>query len=294
MDRRKFIKNAGLVGIGTILTSCKTIDNYIIATMTNYSKRKDKEEIKWIESLSEYGHLSDSHIIGKYGETEIPMERKGFGVVVNNRYISMGHIYAPTVMTPFGEMELELKERKTYLKDRLLEEIIVKFEKDENGVWEDIAVFKVPEGKKNIDIGEFAEIKEFPCPVSTEYKLGDRVAMIGNPWLDGWNYRIGRITDVDGHSNFKNNFSISTHIASGDSGTSVVNLENRTLIGLATYQQNTLAFVKGMESFKPYIEKDEEYFSQFHTGTLGWRRTPKTAYEKIKLPQEKDRLVLRP
>jgi len=263
LNKRKFIKTAGIVGVGLLLTHCKTIDNYIITKVENHFKNKSKEEIDFIESLSDYVYLSESKIIGKMGETEVPIERQGYGVVVHQHYISMGHIYAPTMQTPFGEMDLELKERTTYLHDfrylfwlsraedcnllgkgKELEEIIVKHGK-EDGEYEDVAVFKIP---KELNV------KEFPCPPSTEYKLGDRIAMIGNPWLDGWNYRTGKITDIDGHSKFKNDFSVSTMIAGGDSGTPCINLENRTLIGLATYRRNTLAYVKGMKSFEPYIK----------------------------------------
>ena len=229
MNRRDF-----LIASALVLVSGKTLGDVCVNQYQKGIIHKIYELPKYIYKIDAFANVE--------GKNE---HRHGFGVVVDNHYLTMAHIVnfsKRRVRTPFGimENEVEVKEEKAKINDSEIERIVFNDR-------EDIAIYKLP---KELNV------QEFPCKPTSKRKLGDEVFLIGNPYMTGWNIRKGNISDLDQYGDNLpiESFGIDFPGIPGDSGCPVVN-SNYELLGLqATRVEYTLGYIKKIEDYLKYIK----------------------------------------
>jgi hypothetical protein len=184
----------------------------------------DLEEGKLFSTLKKYVIEADTKVIYEVSGYEYSHAHKGMGIRLGNNYLTLGHIVnfskGLPVRAPFGTIYYKTKSFETSINGTKLEKLIFDEEND-------VAIFKLP--KKII-------LPEFPLKPRKEVYLGERIADIGNPQLLGFNCRIGKISDMDGidlpEMNYKNSIGTDIEVIPGDSGTPVISMSDKKLLGL--------------------------------------------------------------
>jgi hypothetical protein len=216
MQRREFLQITGLVLLGG-----KAVFDICQKEYAKYIENKIFNE------LPNYNYLAET--ITNDNEN---YSNKGYGIVINDKYITMAHI--------INDDEFDTLNKETFIRETKLERIVVDWEKD-------VAVFNVPKS---------LNLKNFPCKVKTNIKLGEKIYLVGNPFLDGTNVRSGRIIDLDELNKelecTKGCFGIDIVTISGDSGTSLVNSDFE-LLGLVQSTVNGLGYINRIQHYLEYL-----------------------------------------
>lgn len=216
IKRREFLQAACLV-----LLSGKTLFNVCQKEYKKYI------EYKIFNDLPKYNYLATT--ITNDNENLV---EKGYGIVINNKYITMAHIINDNKFDDF--------KKETFIRGIKLEKIVVDWEKD-------VAVFKVPKS---------LNLKNYPCKTKTNIKLGEKVYLIGNPFLDGTNIRSGRIIDLDELNKelecTKGCFGVDIITISGDSAAPLINSDFE-LLGLVQSTINGLGYINKIEHYLEYL-----------------------------------------
>lgn len=217
MKRREFLQITGLV-----LLSGKVLFDIC---QKEYAKHI---EYRIFNELPEYNYLSTTITNNNKNYVD-----KGHGIVVNGKYITMAHIVDP--------VELDSLKKETFIRGTKLEKIVVNQEKD-------VAVFNVPKS---------LNLKNHPCKIKTNIKLGENVYLIGNPFLDGINVRSGRIIDLDELNKeltyTKGCFGVDIVTMGGDSGTPLINTDFE-LLGLVQATIGGLGYINKIEHYLEYLK----------------------------------------
>jgi hypothetical protein len=216
MRRREFLQIAGL----TLLSGKAIFD----ICQKEYAKHI---EYKIFNELPNYNYLSET--ITNCNEN---YSNKGYGIVINDKYITMAHI--------INDDEFDTLNKETFINGMKLERIVVNWERD-------VAIFNVPKS---------LNLKNFPCKVKTNIKLGEKVYLVGNPFLDGTNVRSGRIIDLDELNKelecTKGCFGVDIVTISGDSAAPIVNADFE-LLGLVQSTINGLGYINRIEHYLEYL-----------------------------------------
>lgn len=235
MNRREFLQTTGILLVGGKL---------ILDELIDYNKRETRKDIY---------KLSDYVYMGKYETTdknEHKREAEGYGICLGNYFITVNHIPSSAeksyTMTPFGVIEtgIEIVDKKATLEGLTMDEVIRLPKRD-------VAIYEL-----NKDKMKEHGLEPFPCEPNTKRNLGDRIYLIGNPKLNGFNIRETTISDLDGldkisveEINLKDStFGFSSTAIPGDSGTPIVN-EDYKLIGLTNIHFNGLGYGVKIEEF---------------------------------------------
>jgi hypothetical protein len=149
---------------------------------------------------------------------------KGMGFILDGKYITCDHIPSSLKesvhQTPFGLVRkiCDIENEQAYLENIKLTELYRNQE-------EDIAIYDA-----------YGYLPDFPCKPNTNINLGDKVYIIGNPGLRGYNVREAKISDHNGVNDLEMSkycFGIDKPLIPGDSGTPTVN-QDYQLIGMNT------------------------------------------------------------
>jgi hypothetical protein len=217
MNRREFLQTTGLVLLGG-----KTLFDIC---QKEYEKHI---EYKIFNELPKYNYLSKTITNNNKNYVD-----RGYGIVINNKYITMAHI--------INTDKFDTSKKETFIKGQKLEKIIVDWEND-------VAVFNVPKS---------LNLKNYPCEIKTNTDLGEKVYLIGNPFLDGINVRSGRIIDLDELNKelecTKGCFGVDIVTISGDSGMPLVNSDFK-LLGLVQSTINGLGYINKIEHYLKYLK----------------------------------------
>lgn len=235
MNRREFLLWLSLTG----LTSLQGLEFY------EETKKQDIE--KSIYNLEKYVHLAEYS--GTYSGREVKV--KGMGIFLDDYYISMAHIpYSLDSVrqrTSWGIIDIprNVENKKAKVGDINLERLILETIGSNKG---DIYIAKPDKFVVN-----------FPCKPTRNFNYGDKVYLIGNPSLKGFNIRKGYVSDLDGYGNeygkAEDSFGIDFPLQGGDSGCPVVN-DKFELIGLAKYvARNKFGYVNKIGL---YLDKIQE------------------------------------
>jgi len=228
MKRRQFLQALGLMTIS---------GKFLYDTLSN---EYQKNIINKIYSLAPHVHKSITTSKISIGINEETIKKQeGYGIVLDNKYLTMAHIVDAsniTVNSPFGFLNIKRKviDREVKLYGKKLEELVY----DEKN---DIAILGIPNNS----------IPNFPCKLNKEINYGDEIYIIGNPHLTGTNIRKGTICDLDGLDNnleTKNCFGIDARVFPGDSGTPIVN-KDFELLGLVSVQFLNFGYIKKIEEY---------------------------------------------
>lgn len=217
MNRREFLQTTGLVLLGgkTLFDICQK----------EYEKHI---EYKIFNELPKYSYLAKTITNNNKNYVD-----RGYGIVINNKYITMAHI--------INTDKFDTSKKETFIKGQKLEKIIVDWEND-------VAVFNVPKS---------LNLKNYPCEIKTNIDLGEKVYLIGNPFLDGINIRNGRIIDLDELNRelecTKGCFGVDIVTISGDSGMPLVNSDFK-LLGLVQSTINGLGYINKIEHYLKYLK----------------------------------------
>ena len=215
MNRREFLQLSTVGGLYVIAGGLFGCDIY--------SKRLEQEV---------YGLQKDIHLATYTALINgVKEETKGYGVFVDNHYISTNHIAdslnCTNIKTPKGIMVIPMYHNKKMTIKGKLFDIIVENTKN------DVLIAKQRHGN---------DFRNFPAKPTEKIDYGDLVYIIGNPDLDGPNIRPANVSDLDGHIGARSwkksdAFGISLPLHPGDSGTPIVKIENYELrlMGLAQY-----------------------------------------------------------
>lgn len=217
MNRREFLQTTGLVLLGgkTLFDICQK----------EYEKHI---EYKIFNELPKYSYLAKTITNNNKNYVD-----RGYGIVINNKYITMAHI--------INTDKFDTSKKETFIRGQKLEKIIVDWEND-------VAVFNVPKS---------LNLKNYPCEIKTNIDLGEKVYLIGNPFLDGINIRNGRIIDLDELNRelecTKGCFGVDIVTISGDSGMPLVNSDFK-LLGLVQSTINGLGYINKIEHYLKYLK----------------------------------------
>jgi hypothetical protein len=217
MNRREFLQTTGLVLLGgkTLFDICQK----------EYEKHI---EYKIFNELPKYSYLAQTITNNNKNYVD-----RGYGIVINNKYITMAHI--------INTDKFDTSKKETFIRGQKLEKIIVDWEND-------VAVFNVPKS---------LNLKNYPCEIKTNIDLGEKVYLIGNPFLDGINIRNGRIIDLDELNRelecTKGCFGVDIVTISGDSGMPLVNSDFK-LLGLVQSTINGLGYINKIEHYLKYLK----------------------------------------
>lgn len=244
MNRRNFLKTTGMLSLG--LTGCANYINKVI-------NERDFQEGAFLLGLSNKVIKSNTKANYILNDKEFYEERKGYGIVLDDYYLTMAHIadfsHGISKMSPFGAYMLLPDEIDfhTEINGKKLETVIHDFDND-------ISMFKIP---KDLDV------KKFPLKPKTQVNIGEKVGIIGNPELKGFNYRIRRITDLDGidcfilglsNGAYKNSIGTDLYVIPGDSGTPVVSMHDKKIIGLMGLHFGGLSYFQPIKNFLKYMK----------------------------------------
>jgi len=179
------------------------------------------------------------HMANYSGDTENGKKiTRGMGFILDGKYITCDHIPSSlkesVSRTPFGLMRTihDIENEEAYLGDIRLTELFRDSDLD-------LAIYD-----------SYGYLPDFPCEPNTNINLGDKVYIIGNPGLRGYNIRQAKISDLDGVDNLPMSdycFGIDKPLIPGDSGTPTIN-ENYQLIGINTLTAfNQLGYITKIE-----------------------------------------------
>jgi hypothetical protein len=185
MKRREFIKNLGIL-------SALFYAGYNESFRLNKYFFEEKEK-EMFNSITKYIYKIKTEI--KYviltNDKEIDTIINAYGIIKNGKFYTVNHCVAMNAyqqVTPFGIVSLPTKtiETKTTLNNIPLKIILKDYEKD-------LAIFELPEYYNPPEIpGTFEDVK-----------IGDKIYVIGNPILKGFNIREGRVSDNNGFEDQK-------------------------------------------------------------------------------------------
>lgn len=244
LTRRDFLLASGL-----LLVSGKLVYDELIKYGERNTKSENRALIEKIyNEYPKYLHFSrtESKVTMDNNGTEeesLLKPIKGYGTVINDKYISVEHVV--NRITPTMKDIAVNTEQVTILYDVPLTNIVMDYEND-------LAVFQIPE---ELEIKNRFSLDDI-C--FDEPRLGEEMYLIGNPGLSGVNVRKCHVSDLDGisHRDKKGNtsyFGIDIAGFGGDSGTIIVNkkgkvtgIASRALYYIATYG------VK-MKSYQKYL-----------------------------------------
>jgi S1-C subfamily serine protease len=233
MKRREFLQ-----AIGLLLVSGKVAVDSLI-------KYNESETRKDIYKLGDYVYLADYETTDKDGNKN---KSQGCGICLDDYFITVDHIPSSTeknrIHTPLGIIEtgIDIKSKKASINELEMEEVIRNPKKD-------IAIYRLNKNK----MAEHG-LEPFPCKPSSRRNLGDKVYIIGNPQLKGFNIRETTISDLDGLDlmfgdiEMKHEFGIGKRIIPGDSGSPLIN-EDYKLIGLSNVYFEQVGYAVKIEEF---------------------------------------------
>jgi len=231
INRREFLTWLGISGLST-LEAVRGVKHLI--------KKNTQQRI--------YNLRDDVKIAGHYSLIDNkPQVIYGAGVILNGYYISMAHIsrsnFTKRVRTLFGIMETPLNPKNRHVKigDNKLETLV----EDKST---DVYIARLDK-----------KIPNFPCKPSNRINYGERVYLIGNPGMAGFNIRQGYISDLDGFGDALGKaeyaFGVDFAFHFGDSGCPLVN-DKFELLGLAKYDSfNKFGYVNKIELYLESIKK---------------------------------------
>ncbi|MGD9275904.1 MAG: S1C family serine protease [Candidatus Pacearchaeota archaeon] len=236
MDRRHFL----VTGLAAGLIGCK---NYL----SNLLNEIDLDEGKLLLSLKKYVIKSETKVDYFMDNYDRNLTQYGMGIVYKDFYFTLGHIVdfskGVPVNTPFGLINRVPEKLKfeTKINGVKLEKLIF----DEN----DVAIFKLP---KNLDV------PRFPLEPRKDIYLGERIADIGNPQLLGFNYRMGKISDLDGikipgGEGYENSIGTDIGVIPGDSGTPVISMSDKKLVGIMGLRFWGAGYFQPIKNFLKYL-----------------------------------------
>lgn len=250
MNRRDFIKGS-VISFG--LTGCSS---YIEKVMDN----RDRREGKFLQSLEKYVLEAETTYTHSQGITDTI---KGMGIIFNNGkndyYFTLSHIVdfsdGITTLTFNGPITYKPDDFKysTKLFDVELKEFV-------HNKINDVAVFKIP---KRLKLGDY----RFPLKAREEVYPGERIAVLGNPALSGYHPRTGRITDMDGikikisgtdKNIYKNSIGTDIGIIGGTSGTPVISMSDKKLIGIMGLTVGHVSYFQPIKEFLKYTNESKE------------------------------------
>ena len=251
ISRRTALIGGGLfLGGAAILSGCVSA-KYIEDVMN----ARDRQEGKFLQSLEKYIIKGETN----YSYEGVEKIIGGNGIIFNdgekNYYFTLGHI------VDLSEGIIIKNHLVTY---RYMPEDFkfstsifgVELDKFNFNKKNDVAVFKIP---KRLRLNEY----KFPLETRTEVYLGERVAILGNPGLKGYHPRIGRITDMNGikieipeldGEAYKDSIGTDISITGGDSGTPIISMEDKKLLGLVgmSLGQGTSSYFQPIKEFLKY------------------------------------------
>lgn len=229
MKRRDFLK-----ALFALIVSSKIVYDEV-------GKQIQKSDINRIYTkLPNHVHLAESVNYIKSEEGGKKQVREGYGIIVKQHYLTLNHIVDASelqVMSQFGLLSIHqdvIKKEVSIKKGKIaysLEEVLIDKEKD-------IAIYKMPDN---------SNIPDFPARIG-EARLGERVYIIGNPMLKGFNIREARISDIDDFEKGNKCFGVGKAMVPGDSGTPVIS-EDLKLIGLCDYTAFGLGYAVKIQEF---------------------------------------------
>lgn len=239
MSRRQFLSLSLLSMAGVGLSGGKFAYDLIS------KKEEDIKKFKIYNELPKQVYLAEKTSTF-YNKNKKPLELKkvGHGIILENKFLTMAHIFESEEQEPEEKKKLETKPDKIEI--NLLGHNLEKFVINPK---EDVAIYSFPKGIK---------LKNFLCKPSDKISLGDEVYIIGNPNVQGFNVRKCYVSDLDGLDEdeiTKKCFGIDKTIIPGDSGCPVVN-SNFELIGLCygKYPKDGgLGYVTKIDEFLKYL-----------------------------------------
>ena len=213
INRRDF-----LIASAIALLSGKTVYDSITK-----SNETDIEQMIYNE-YPKYLHMSYS--TAKYVDMMRTHEKRGMGIVVDDKYVTCAHIVDCSrryMNTPYGTMQVveKMKDEKTMLYGM---ELKILYQDNDD----DVAVLQIP---KEVEIKHRFNIDDI-C--FDEPKFGEEVYIVGNPALMGVNVRKDYVSDTDGLTvknipSNPNRFGFGKALLGGDSGTFTVNKQGKVI-----------------------------------------------------------------
>ncbi len=301
MDRRTFVKDALIVGAGLGLGAYNVADYFkekqqqrIIASLRGDISEQERilrerqkdwgEQQKEIDGLQRYDlkqqriteekenirrrifnelkncvYVADIIVEAEINRQRMAAEKKGCGIILNHKgkdyFLSVAHITSfekEIIVTP-DEVRVkpsDLKCRKTLVKGIELEEVMISEE-------EEVSIHRFPKGAI-----EKLSLRRFPAKPATNYNLGDRVYLIGNPHLRGSETREGIISGINGNKiglqnmEFEPKHFFETNISAtgGDSGVPVVREDFMLLGFVSSYLKDVaVSYIKDLREYFKYL-----------------------------------------
>lgn len=254
INRRTFLRGLGLSFAGTILLNVAGCDDYIEHVLNE----RDKRDGKFLHSLKKY--VIESKTEYSYEKGTIKNEIKGRGIIFNNGindyFFTLRHIVdlseGIVSFTPFGVIRNKPKDLEFHTSI-----FNTKLNKIDFNKTNDVAVFEIP-SHANFDG------YRFPLDIRTSIYPGERVAVLGDPALTGYHPRIGNVTDLDGivfeipvidNEAYKNAIGTDIFVIGGDSGTPVISMEDRKLIGIMGLKFQGMSYFQPIKEFLNSISK---------------------------------------